>query len=299
MQSQGSSAPWRKDIILWPSQLPGDQSWRRHDRLQGRFHRDDPDDLEVVFRNRAGGRDERMWVGVIAYQAGPPEYLGILLNSPVLIGTIRQGDNVAFTFPEAAPYPLAVAMDGDYRRAGLPPMAPPAFRDAMADGLNQYRQGAFGHNQAGIAAAVESFVRAEGVMTNETDEASRFARHFFLARCYAEQYHTLEAIREFQRAVTYRPDDEDAQMGLLAEYSVLAHRGPDKLPIGNPEYWAQQFETQVSVVKRRFSPEADGNRIIDELFSGEVPEEERRSLRKEQRDALHRIGPGSFRWKTK
>jgi hypothetical protein len=39
--------------------------------------------------------------------------------------------------------------------------------------------------------------------------------------------------------------------------------------------------------------------MLDELLGGEISEEERMSLSEEQRQAIPRLGPGSFRWKMK
>ena len=299
MPSNKTPAPWHQDVILWPGKISRDRPWRQQEFLKGRFHPDAHDDLEVLFPNLAGGTDERMWVTVIGFHADPPEYLAILLNQPDLITGLNMGDNVAFTLTDSSPYPVAIAIDDDYRRAGLPPMSPPAFRVAMADGLNAYRLGAFGHNMPGIEFAMTCFHGARGLIDDSTSDASRFFLHFYLARCDAETYDTLGAIQEFRQAIALRPDDEHAQMGLLAEYSLLAHRRSDRLPAADSEFWAQQFETQVSIVRRRFPPEADANRLIDQLLSGTGSEEELSRLSREERDAIPRIGPGPFRWKSK
>jgi hypothetical protein len=237
-----------------------------------------------------------MWVRVISFDERSREYLGVLLNSPDLIHTIQGGDNVAFRVPYGAPYPIALAIAYNYREAGLPPMSPPAFFDGMAEGLNQYRRGSFGHNPPGIESAVGHFRRAEELITSETDAASKFYRHFFLARCYAEKYETLAAIAEFQDAVLYRPADEDAQMGLLAEYSVLAHSRDPRI---DSEGWAGRFRTQVSVVRERFPPDSDGNKMLDELRAEAEIFDPEHHLTEEERRAIRNIGAGTFRWKVK
>jgi hypothetical protein len=84
-----STPPWRQDVVLWQMQLGSGRPRRRHDSLQGKFHVEYPDDLEIVFGDAVAGTSERMWVGVIAFDEKCGEYLGVLLNSPDLIGTIR------------------------------------------------------------------------------------------------------------------------------------------------------------------------------------------------------------------
>lgn len=288
--------PWQQDVILWQMQLPNDRPWRRHDSLQGKFHNEYPDDLEVLFGDVVTGKSERMWVGVIAFDEKCSEYLGVLLNSPDLIRTIREGDNVAFTVPHGVPYPVALAIADNYRKAGLPPMSPLAYFDAMADGLNQYRRGSFGHNPPGIESAIGYLRRAEELITDETDATSKFYRHFFLARCYAEKYETLAAIAEFQNAVSYRPADEDAQMGLLAEYSVLAHNHDARIAA---QGWAERFRAQLSVVRERFPPDSDGNKMLDELRAEAEIFDPEHPLTEEERRSIRSIGAGTFRWKVK
>jgi hypothetical protein len=175
-------------------------------------------------------------------------------------------------------------------------MSPLAYFDAMADGLNQYRQGSFGHNLPAIKSAIGHLRRAEELITGETDATSKFYRHFFLARCYAESYETRAAIAEFQRAVSHRPADEDAQMGLLAEYSVLAHSRDPRIAA---QGWAERFRDQASLVRERFPPDFDGNRMLDELRAEAEISDPKHQLTEEERRAIRNVGAGTFRWKMK
>jgi hypothetical protein len=288
--------PWRREVILWKAQIPGDSPWRRHEDLQGKLHPEYPDDLEVLFRKAATEKYESMWVRVIAFDPASREYLGILLNSPYDVPTIEEGDNVAFGVVLGAPHPVAVAFGGSYRRAGLPNMSPPAFFEAMAEALNQYRQGGFGHNPPGIEAGIAHFSRSKTLVTDETGDAAKFYLHFFIALCFAEKYETLAAVDEFRQAISLRPDDEDAQMGLLAELSVLVNNPPETLPKGDSETWVRQFEAQVATMRSRFPREAGFNKFIDNFLSDNPATGDMTS---EQRARAKRVGTGTFRWKMK
>ncbi len=46
---------------------------------------------------------------------------------------------------------------------------------------------------------------------------------FILGHCAAEAYETMEAIEPFKAALKYKPNDLDANMALLAEYSVAVY----------------------------------------------------------------------------
>lgn len=302
LDSSEKLPPWRRDVILWSMQLSSDNhGWRRHEGLSERFHPEYPDDLEVLFPDPRTGESELMWVSTIAFDSTSGEYLGVLLNSPEIIPSLRAGDNVSFHIPDTAPYPVAVEVGDDYRRAGLPTMLPPPFFDAICEALNHYRQGNFGHNPPGIDAAIAHFRRSESLATRETDDAARYVLHFFLARCLAEKHQTLEAIAEFERAAELRPLDEDARMGLLAELSVMAHTPPENLKAGSPEVWTRRFETEVAAMRERFPPDAQSNRMLDDLLGGDGHGwfDGARELTTEERALIRRIGAGPFRWKMK
>ncbi len=105
----------------------GAATWREDPHLRARFHPDYPDDLEVLVHDgeprRTGKQIEKCWVRVIGAFPGPtrrmifneqaspltPEafrqryesttglvFNGTLLNAPVQLSTIRQGDELLF-----------------------------------------------------------------------------------------------------------------------------------------------------------------------------------------------------------
>jgi hypothetical protein len=76
-------------------------TWRQHPRLQGRFHPQAPDDLQVVVHD--GGprftdrRPEQVWVHVVAMEG---EVLtGEVLNAPHQLTSVHQGDRIQFLAP--------------------------------------------------------------------------------------------------------------------------------------------------------------------------------------------------------
>ena len=85
-------------------------SWREDPKLEGRFHQEYPDDLQVIVHE--GGprltdkRPELIWVRIISNQGSA--YVGTLLNQPDSLGTLKLGDNILFIAHETSEYPLRV-----------------------------------------------------------------------------------------------------------------------------------------------------------------------------------------------
>jgi len=94
--------------------------WTNHPRLKGRFHKECPDDLQVIIHdghpaitNRSA---ELVWVRVTACArevsifAGRrlPLFRGILLNKPRHLETVSEGNELQFLMPEGGEYPLQV-----------------------------------------------------------------------------------------------------------------------------------------------------------------------------------------------
>jgi hypothetical protein len=85
-------------------------SWRTHPRLQGRFHPDFPDDIQVIVHDggprlsRAGR--EIVWVRVTDGEGDL--FAGTLLNQPVNVTCVSAGDSIQFIVPESGKHPLLV-----------------------------------------------------------------------------------------------------------------------------------------------------------------------------------------------
>jgi len=101
-----------------PQPPPGTRwaSWRNHPQLQGRFHPECPDDLQVVIHD--GGprlskhRPERVWVRVVG--GDDDVWMGHVLNEPCHLTSVSRGDLISFVVPEGSEHALLVT--GKYLR---------------------------------------------------------------------------------------------------------------------------------------------------------------------------------------
>lgn len=95
-----------------PQPKPGTRwgAWRVHPKLEGRFHPQYPDDLQVVVHD--GGprlsdrRPELVWVRVNGVDGDV--FTGRVLNQPHQLRTVQQGTEIRFVVPARAPHPLQV-----------------------------------------------------------------------------------------------------------------------------------------------------------------------------------------------
>ena len=76
--------------------------WREHPKLQGRFHPDSPDDLQVVVHD-GGPRlsqnaPELVWVTVTSMY-GNDVFAGRVINQPQQLQTLTQGSQIKFLAP--------------------------------------------------------------------------------------------------------------------------------------------------------------------------------------------------------
>jgi len=84
--------------------------WRDHQKLEGRFHPDYPDDIQVLVHD--GGprltdhRPELVWVRVTA-SAGSV-FTGTVLNQPQQLTSIQEGSVITFLMPDGGQHPLMV-----------------------------------------------------------------------------------------------------------------------------------------------------------------------------------------------
>lgn len=261
----GEAVPWKHEVILWPWQLGQNRAWRNHDAIQGRFHPESPDNLEVCFGIRGSPRWETMWVSVIAMNAESDKCLGVLLNQPNEVPALFQGDNVVFSpAPRGEPM-FAVKAGGraGFRRAGLPDMVPHDYFMRVATGLSQYRAGAFGHSPKNIRIAMDTLSEAALWETGETGVAARFVRHFFLGRCFAEDYQTEKAIHEFKLALELCPEDLDSRLALLAEYSVMNAKTVSASLGGR---WRTEFDGLLDLVTPALQRDRKWTSFLEEIL---------------------------------
>lgn len=130
---------WFKKKPAAPAETLGPAAWRDDPHLRGRFHADYPDDLEVLVHDgeprRTGRQNEKCWVRVTGASPGPTRrmifnqqasplsadafrqkydsttmlvFRGSLLNAPVQLSTIRQGDELLFIAGAGLELPLRV-----------------------------------------------------------------------------------------------------------------------------------------------------------------------------------------------
>jgi hypothetical protein len=82
--------------------------WRTHPRLQGRFHPEYPDDLQVLAHDGgpeiAANPPELVWVRVTGMAGGV--FTGRVLNAPQTTQGVREGDTIRFLAPEASEYAI-------------------------------------------------------------------------------------------------------------------------------------------------------------------------------------------------
>ena len=85
--------------------------WRTHQKLQGKFHSDYPDDLQVIVHD--GGprftdrQPELIWVRVIGCLASV--FKGLVLNQPQQLLSISKGTEICFVVPDGGGHPLSVS----------------------------------------------------------------------------------------------------------------------------------------------------------------------------------------------
>lgn len=82
------------------------QPWREHPRLRGRFHPDHADDVQVLVHD-GGPRlsvnpPELVWVRVTGVSG--EVFTGRVLNQPVALETVAEGDEIHFLAPAGAEY---------------------------------------------------------------------------------------------------------------------------------------------------------------------------------------------------
>jgi hypothetical protein len=85
-------------------------NWRTHPKLQGRFHPEYPDDLQVVVHD--GGprltdkRPEAVWVRVTGGEGS--SFTGRVLSAPTQLRTVQQNQEIRFIIAEGCEHPVLV-----------------------------------------------------------------------------------------------------------------------------------------------------------------------------------------------
>jgi len=114
--------------------MPGD--WTKHPKLQGRFHAEFPDDLQVIDHDghppitKRGA--ELVWVRMSACghdvpifgDRTVPLFRAIVLNKPQHLQTLSEGTEIQFLVPEGGKYPLQVTENYLQERASWRMLTP-------------------------------------------------------------------------------------------------------------------------------------------------------------------------------
>ncbi len=297
--SQPAGSPWDREWVVWAEEDAARSAvWREHPRMEGRFHEQYPDDIQVFFQHPESEdpmHNEVMWVTVIAHDAASDTFLGVLLNAPRHLKDVQEGDNVVIHPP--ADSPLPAAREAGKGRLGWPVVAASSFSETLIRGVRSYRQGRFGHHPPGIQACIDTLGPALEPTPQAEPANLRALGHYVLARCLSEQYETVRAIHHFEEVLRLTPDDAFARMGLLAELSVLAHMRPDALPSGTEQEWESRYLAQVAVARERLQ-NSEALRLLDVIFSqNEI--EAGDELTPEELEKRRRVGAGAFRYKAR
>jgi hypothetical protein len=86
------------------------EEWRKHPRLQGRFHLASPDDVQVIVHD-GGPRLRRLspevvWVRIVAGEGDV--FVGNILNQPAQLTSLAAGNSIHFKVPESGELPIMV-----------------------------------------------------------------------------------------------------------------------------------------------------------------------------------------------
>ena len=284
----------------WLTHAGQPRPWRDDPRLAGLAAPGYPDDFQVGFPNpdsARGGRHEAMWVRTIAYDPANDLFLGILINQPDFIRSVREGDNVVFRVDPTRRYLVAVGAP-DYGAAGWPASVSGAFGATLRDGIRAYRDGNDGHNMPEIKRCDAVLTPALRNVPAQATRDERFVAHYVLGRCLAEEYATARAIDQFRAAIALDPDDADAHMSLLAELSIMTHQRPGTLPPAEEARWERAFVDELAVIRRRFASYDGVPQILAMVFNP-AQEADVDSVWRPHLAKLRRVGYAVFRWKQR
>jgi len=302
LAAQAKSVPlWQTRPIWWGPTAEEPHPWRADPRLKRFGEPGYPDDFQVFFANpdsAQGKQNEVMWVRVIAADSATDLYLGILINQPDYLSNLSEGDNVVFRAHDSGALPTAVSTPS-YRDAGWPIASrASAYLATLRVGILAYRAGNNGHNMPRIEQCIAVLTPLMEAVPTTASADERFDGHYVLGRCLAEKYVTERAIAEFRSAIAINPNDLNAQMALLAELSIMTHKGPKELSADDDARWEREFLDQLQVVRTRFGDAPIVKRILSFVFD---PSEEANLSpeAKAQLPKLRRVGYAIFRWKQR
>ena len=289
---------WKQKLMIWPNHY-GKKPWRTDSRLKGQFKEGFPDDIPVGFFNfDRTKRPEVMWVTVISHDPSCDLFLGILMNEPYHMSDPSEGDVIVFRFDAAIHRPIAIAESNSYRLTARPATSGQKCLETILDGVTAYRQGRYGHNMAKIEKGIEILSGAVSDISPKASVEERFAAHFALARCFAEKYETRAAIEQFKKAISIDPEDIDAQMGLLAELTLMVHKRKETPWPDDQPSWDKAFLDHLAFIKSKFGSTEQVSKSIHYIFKKPDPDKIS-SFTKEDLERGESFGFATIRWKMK
>ncbi|MGO9829306.1 MAG: hypothetical protein ACLPJH_04145 [Myxococcaceae bacterium] len=238
---------------------------------------------------------------MLAYDPGSDRFLGQLLDAPYAVRTAQKGDNVVFRV--AAPGEIRISNvpgrdrwcvaedDGrGFAAQGWPRLMTP-FVSVLSQGVRAYRLGDFGHNQPEIERCIAQLRPA---LTPEPTDASTHdlqLAHFVFARCLAEKYVTREAVLHFERAISLDSRDPFAEMGLIAELTVLVHSNESKDALPR---WKARLVDEMARMRVNFPDQTQALQLLDMVRD---PKRAKPGLSVEEVEEGQRIGFAVIRYK--
>jgi hypothetical protein len=297
--AQGDSPQWESEFVVWPRYEGQPTPWRDDSRIKNSSPEGYPDDFPVVFDNPdPAAQDELIWVTAIDYHAPTDEYLGIVLNTPFNLKSIRERDNAVFKYDPETSQLHALAASGDYGRRGLPQRASRGVHAELWEGIRQYRLGNYGHNQPAIEQCIEVLSAVAPRLGDSASTDDSFLAYFVLGRCNAEAYNTDAAIEAFRSALEFNNDDVDAHMALLAEYTLKVHPRLDQPPEAYDASWEPLLVEQLNYVRREF-PDDPAVATATTIIFDESEVTNLSELSEEEIARRRKVGFGIFRWKRR
>jgi len=296
--SSAQAPPWEQEFAVWHKLEVQAKPWREDQRINGKTPEGFPDDFPVYFDNPDPSvMGETMWVTAIDYHPESDTYLGILINEPNHLENIRMRQNVAFAYSKKYDHLIASKVNDNFWEPGIPLRARGGPLLPLWEGIHHYRNGQMGHNMDGIRAGIALLEPLSKAFPPEATLQDRFLTHFVLGRCHAEAYNTDAAIEAFRKALQYRPEDLDANMALLAEYSIKVHTAISKDNQAALAIWGEQFTAHIGHVRSHFLKDPYVSSILAAIFNPEKLKD-----KKEDSEAIAlalQYGTGTFRWKRR
>jgi hypothetical protein len=246
-------------------------------------------------KEHLAGHSEYMWVSIFFYDKKTDLFLGKLINQPRYLESVGENDNVVFKISDQSQTGLqALGKETGYSVPGWPKQATSKHHKELIRGIKSYRAGAFGHNMPAIEECIRILTPIDQKVPAFFDANDQFTLHFVLGRCYAESYQTVDAVKQFRKCISIKPENFNAHMCLLAEYSVMVHTPKEKLKVGSEQQWEDAFVKQYQLVKQNF-PDEDLSMM--EIVFNEKMVDDIDSYSIERLEKARKVGFATFRWK--